>query len=231
MNNITTKSGIEPINVDFYSISQHDVTRYLQNNVLGIKVLTDYMRWNGKDGNVYVRMRLALNANDITDNGNSTSANVDPFVNRCLRADGSQYSFKEDVIKKLEPYMYSPNIKNLRMIPGILEKLADRGIYGDGLDELIANAQPHFARLNEGGYDGDYCAMYLSPERIIKDMIKDAATDKVNGKMTILAVTGGITDPRTNYTAPISWKVFTDGRVASNDPRDVSIDEIFNNIV
>lgn len=220
----TTKSGIQELKVQLYNPSQDDVTRYLQNNILGLKIVTDYERWEGANGNAYIRMRLAINAKDIA----SDETLGEDLVSRLLRQDGSPYLFKKKVIDAIKPFMFPDNMMNILQMPDVIETLAKKGIHGQNLKKIIQFSKPQFSHDTSG----DWFCIYLRPERILEDMVKDPKTDKTAGEFQILSVKGG-NATNDGYKEPISWVAIVDNRKAAvaAGNYDVSVDSIFNNII
>lgn len=209
----TTKSGVKPIEVDLYTFSTHDVIDYLENHVLGFKVGHDFTKWDGvTPDHSYVRMRIVIASKDIM-------ADVKPtnYVDRVLSENAAGIMFKEDVINALEPFMYPKTIGNIRNQSETLQHLRDYGVYGERLDELVKNAQ-----LNYSKETGFWC-VYLRPERILADMVKNVATNKIEGNMSIIKVEGG-----DNTSDIIRWTVLVDRRNSFVGSNSIPIDAIFN---
>ena len=221
-----TKCGQEPLKINLYTPSQDDVTRYLQNNVLGIKIVTDFERWEGVGGNAYIRMRLAINAKDIA---TDTTTGGEDIVSRLLREDGSPYLFKKEVLDALEPFMFPKNLPNILSMPDVLEELSKKGIHGQNLEKLLRYYKPQFSK---DPATGDWFCIYLRPERILEDMYKDPTTNKTSGEFQIINVKGGYVHGD-GYKDPVSWKCVVVDRksVIASGAYDVSIDSIFSNIV
>lgn len=218
-----TKCGIDPIPVNFYPYSEADVTRHLQNRILGFTVLVDYERWDGAFGNAYVRMRVCIPAKELT----QTTATGNDFISRTLRADGAACQFREDIIKALEPFMYPKNMENLYQDPIIMKQLTEKGIDSNRLAELI-----NFSKFKLSRDNGvDYWCIYLQPEKIMEDMTISADSGKLEGKVNVISVKGG-KNPQTGLSEPIRWGVQQDLRAsATADASGVTVDELFNHIM
>lgn len=218
------KGGIDPLPIKLWTITQFDVTRYLQNTVLGMNIMADYVRWLGTEGNSYVRMRVCLPGKECISAAGIDSNGV---IGELLMNDGAPYLVRKDVLDKLKPFMISPTIKNVRSMPDVLQQLANKGIHGANLEEVIRYATP--AIVNENG--GTWVCLYLRAEAILEDMVKIALDDKTEGLMQINRVNGGIPN-REGHTDPISWDLFVNGRVASGYQSiyNVTVESLFNNI-
>lgn len=221
----SVKSGAEAIPVKLFKFSQHDLTTYLQNNVLGIPILTGFERWDGNPGNCYVRMRVALPAKALVD-----SVKVgNPMINRMLQEDGSNYLIRKDILDELKPFMYNPCIAKLQQMPDKLNGLAKKGITPDRLAELIEFSTFKMSKK----YDGEWYCIYLKPEAIIEDMVSLPSTSQPSGQMSIVSVVGGEKGPDGSQISPISWRVVVDDRRSATEftTYDVTVDELYKNLV
>lgn len=204
-----TKAGVTPVPVDSYVVSAAEVIRYLENDVLGFKIAADIKRWRGvSDAYSYVRMRCVFAKKDLViDNKAST------FVDRVLEQDGCNAQFKDNVIKSLEQFMYPTRQNMMRTPMETLHLLQMRGVYGNRLEELI-----NYCELKFNKEKGVFM-IYLRPEAIITDMLKDPATNKIDGNMSIIGVTG-------EDESDLKW--FIEVRKSADMGLDnISIDNIF----
>lgn len=207
---VTTKSGIQPSEVVF-PITQDRVLQHLQEQLGFALADCDFTRWTGiSTDDSYVRMRCVFNADDIM----AKTTAVD-YVDRVLAANASGIMFQDHVIETLKPYMYPATIRNVVKNPEALQRLFALGITGPNLEEII--------RFSQLTYDSTrkVFAVYLRPERIIEDMLRDMPENKVGGKLVITNVFG-----TTNGT--IRWKVsiLINGN-QSIDPSELDINQIF----
>ena len=95
-----------------------------------------------------------------------------------------------------------------------MQHLADIGLYGDNLDEVI-----RFQKLTHVN-EADKCRVYLRPERIIYDMLADPTTNKIDGNMVITNVYGTTSDS-------IRWEVDVYENTSANKAGDINIDRLF----
>lgn len=206
----TNKGGIKPLPLEIYQITSAKVTDYLQSSVLGFPVGCDFTRWTGiSPDHSYVRMRVAIKANDILSRTNSGD-----YVDTILAKNAAGLTFQDKVIKSLKPYMYPESIVNIRNDHQECERLFQYGLYGERLDEVIANTKLTYCK------EADCFKVYLRPERIIADILADPSTNKIDGKMAITAVKG-ITSETIRWIVEVSQTdTFTGG--------EISIDKIFN---
>lgn len=207
----TTKAGITPVPVDSFVISAADVIRYLENEVLGFKIAADIKRWRGvSDAYSYVRMRCVFAKKDMVIDTKASS-----FVDRVLEQDGHNTQFKDNVIKSLTPFMYPTRQNMMRTPVETLHLLQMRGVYGNRLEELI-----NYCELKYNKEKGVFM-IYLRPEAIITDMLKDPATNAIDGNMSIIGVTG-------EDESDLKW--FIEIRKSADTGLDnISIDNIFAN--
>lgn len=206
------KAGVKPIPRETYPISGSEVINHLQ-NLLGFEVDYDFTRWTGiSKYDSYVRMRVVMNDKDCIKQDNENT-----WVTSVLKDNGCGIVFKKNVIDTITPFMYPDNIKNLRNNPEYVEEmqhLADIGLYGDNLDEVI-----RFQKLTHVN-EADKCRVYLRPERIIYDMLADPTTNKIDGNMVITNVYGTTSDS-------IRWEVDVYENTSTNKSGDINIDRLF----
>lgn len=204
-----TKSGIESLSIESYKIGTADITNYLRNQ-LGFDIGVDYRRWTGITPNhSYVRMRVVMLPKDILVQTNTTD-----FIGRTLSENHADLHFKDIVCNILKPYMYPPNIGDIRNHPAVMQHLYEYGVFGERFEEIV-----EFSKLNFSKEAG-FVRVYLRPERIIADMLSDPTTNEVPGDMAILRVIGDT--PET-----FQWEVqVTNGSGLSTN--GISIDKIFS---
>lgn len=221
---MNTKSGIKPVQVNFYNYSEADVTEHLQNRILGFPgILVDYERWDGVYGNAYVRMRVCLPFREVA----TQVATGNDFVSRTLREDGAAVGFKEEVLDVLKPYMYPKTLSNLFQDPEMMRILTEKGIDAVRLEELIRFSKPQLSR----DATGDYFCIYLQPEQVLRDMTVSTDTGKLEGVVNVISVRGG-RDQRTGASEPIRWGVQQDLRSSAinTGSATVTVDELFRRI-
>lgn len=210
---VINKAGIQPIPADTYSITGGDVIKYLRNQ-LGFDLAGyDFTRWTGPNAKYgYVRMRVVFYAADLI----AKKAHKD-YVDRMLEANAAGIAFKKDVIETLEPFMFPASIKDIFAHPEDLEKMARRGIYGERLEEIIQNQSLNLCA------DTDLFRLYLRPERIIEDMLRDPATNEIDGTFTIMGIHGTTTET-------IRWEVLVNkGRNSFIGDSNISLNALFGN--
>lgn len=209
-NNVSTKSGINPIPVNNYLISANDVADYLQ-KTLGFEIKYDFTRWTGVTPEFsYVRMRVLIKPSDIT----MSAADKKSYVDKILAENASGIMFKDNVISEIKPFMYPDTIANVVRDPAVLARLAQRGVYGENLKDLIVNSTLNYNR------NVDVFMVALQPEKIIVDMLSNPTTGKPDGELTIIAVEGSSTET-------IRWKVEVSNVNRFAVANDISIDQIF----
>lgn len=213
MANIINKAGIQPIPTDTYSITGGDVIRYLRNELGFDPAGYDFTRWTGPDAKFgYVRMRVVFYASDLI--AKKTSKD---YVDRILESNATGIAFKDTVINTLTPFMYPASVKDIFAHPEDLEKMARRGIYGERLEEIIQNQSLNLCA------DANLFRVYLRPERIIEDMLRDPATNEIDGNFTILGIHGTTTET-------IRWEVLINkGRNSLIGDSNISLNALFGN--
>lgn len=210
---VINKANIQPIPTDRYNISSSDVIKYLQDQ-LGFNVAFDFTRWTGVTvDNSYVRMRVVFNPDDIVAKNTSTD-----YVDRVLADNAAGIQFKDTVINTLKPFMYPETVSDIRNHPEDLQRLFSLGVYNERLTEIIQFSKLNYCR------EGNVFRLYLRPERIIADMLRDPATNEIDGDMTILSVHGTTSET-------IRWEVaVTKNKNSFVGSTDLSFDAIFNRV-
>jgi hypothetical protein len=210
------------VTYDFHGklFSTSDLANYLQNVVLGFPIGTSY-RTFGLDGYnpSYVEMCIAIDPKDIL------VANKNPdFIDRMLQKTGAQEPLKEDVIKRLEPYMFPKEFAAVRNFPDTVANLRAIGIYGEFLDKLIDQSKLTCGIDPQTGQKAFSVA--LRPEKIIEEMLTDPATGKLEdgGSLKIRTIIG-----RPNLPETIRWEVLNNVNVGNNSLNGVNINAIFSN--
>jgi hypothetical protein len=179
----TNKAGIKPIPVDQYVVTASMVTEYLERE-LGCKVITDYSRWTGPNANnSYVRMRCILDPRDIEVKDASSD-----YVATFLGQQNADIKFKDTIMNVRKPFMYPENILEIMQNPKNADSLIQRGIFGDRAVEIVQHTKFEFSK------EYGCWKIYLRPERIIFDMLKNPSTNKIDGNAAIIAVTGTTSD-------------------------------------
>lgn len=217
-NLIINKAGIQPVPTDSYLITGSDVIKYLRDQ-LGFDLAGyDFTRWTGTEtaefGYVlgYVRMRVVFYADDIVAKKSSKD-----YIDRVLEQNASGIAFKSSVIDTIKPFMYPESVKDIFAHPEDLEKMARRGIYGERLEELIMNQSLNYC-------PGANCfRLYLRPERIIEDMLRNPTTNEIDGNFTILKIHG-------TSSETIRWEVLVNkGRNSIIGDSNISLNTLFGN--
>lgn len=179
----TNKAGIKPIPVEQFVITGAMVTEYLERE-LGCRVMTDYARWTGPNAtNSYVRMRCVFDPRDVQVADPSSD-----YVATFLGQQNADIKFRDTIMNVLKPFMYPDNILDIMNDPRNADSLIQRGIFGDRAKELV--------QYSKFEYSKEYGCwkVYLRPERIIFDMLKNPSTNKIDGNAAIVAVTGTTSD-------------------------------------
>lgn len=208
---VENKANIQPIPALNYTITGSEVIKYLQDQ-LGFAVAADFTRWTGAFPELsYVRMRVVFSGKDIVIKSTSKD-----YVDRKLEEFAAGTKFDADTIEILKPFMYPEKIEeSLRNSPIDRERLLKLGVTDERLADLIANKKINYYR------DADLFGVYLRPERIIDDMLRNPSTNEIDGEMKILCVTGTTSET-------IRWHVSQTLKSSNIGNKELSLDAIFN---
>lgn len=212
-----TKGNLQELPIKHYVISDSEVKQYLRDQLGGIAFDADFALWDNRAEwekpaaceKCYVIMRAVFDPRDIC----VTNAKKD-FVTTVLESMSADMQFREDVMNALKPFMFPKNMANTKFMPDQLARLASMGITGNRLEELMRRPGLFYDQVNKR------FGLYLRPERIIEDMVRDPATNALDGTMSfgyvVSADNGGF----------IRWGVNVyHSKVAKSG---VSIDSVFN---
>jgi hypothetical protein len=92
------------------------------------------MRWDGFNGNSYVRMRVVIQAKDLIVDRNDASVD---YATRFLMENKRGYSLDKGSLASLEPFMYPKDFTHDQITPESLTHLNMLGVSGERLEELI----------------------------------------------------------------------------------------------
>jgi hypothetical protein len=212
------KANLKELPVKHYNVSSSDVVDHLQNE-LGFKFDCDFKIWDNRaewekpmaTNKCFVIMRAVFRPEDIV-----IQANTHEYADRVLSEVMSGIKFKDNVMKTLEPFMFPKNMGAIKQYPERLQVLAEQGIYGEHLEELIRRPRLFLDKVN------NRFGIYLRPEKIITDMMTDPATGKPAGAISF----GYVSDANGN-AASISWGVNLYENLSAA-VGGVSIDAVFN---
>jgi hypothetical protein len=209
---MANKAGIERIAVDRYVISSAMVKSYLEDQ-LGFNIGCDFTRWTGVTANhSYVRMRVVIGAKDLL----ADSTLSQNFAIRTLQENAVGMQFKDTTMAVLEKYMYPKNMETMAVSQENLAEMYKYGLYGDRLAEVAKLSKLTLAP------QANMFRLYLRPELIIRDMLSDVETNKIDGTMEITGVFGMDSDT-------IRWEVeISKGGMTNTETGVLSIDKIFN---
>lgn len=214
------KANLKELPIKHYNVSSSDVVEYLQ-NLLGFRIDCDFKVWDNRSewekpmatNKCFVIMRAVFRPEDIT-----FTAQSHEYVDRILGETMSGIKFKDTVINTLEPFMFPKNMAMIRNYPEKLRVMAEQGIYGANLEELIKHPRLFLDKEN------NMFGLYLRPEKIIYDMISEADTNKPAGAMSF----GYVSDSNKN-AASIAWGVNVYENMSAR-MSGVNIDAVFGTI-
>lgn len=211
---------LKKLEIDHIPISSSDVAGHLQ-DLLGFSFDCDFQIWDNRmdyekpinTNKCYVIMRCAFRPQDIL-----MMDKPKDYVDSVLRATSAGTQFKDSFIKTIKPFMFPEEIKT-ESRPEVLQKLAEMGIYGDRLDMLRSMPGLFYDQVT------DRWGVFLRPEAIIGDMVKDPTEDKIDGTMQFGWVSG---DPMNSATVNWGANIYK-GRMF-NGNNSVALDAVFNAI-
>lgn len=217
---MATKANLKELPIEHYAITTSEVVQYLQDQ-LGFAFDCDFALWDNRaewekpsvTHKCFVIMRAVFRREDITVQDSTTD-----YVGQVMKATGAGMNFKDTVIKTLRPFMFPANMSSVRQRPDVQARLAEQGIAGSRLEELMRRPGLFYDQTN------DRFGLYLRPERIIYDMLCDPGTNSLNGTMAF----GYVSDSK-NAEA-IRWGVNVYHNSVMSSPSGVSIDAVFNSI-
>jgi len=211
-NSVSNKAGIKQVPVERFVISGSDIVRYLRDQLGFDLAAYDFTRWTGPFPEIcYVRMRAAIYPEDIV-----VKSGPKGYFDRVLEANAADIEFNGDVMDVLKPFMYPESTKDVLSNTESLERLYQLGLYGERLNDIIMNQDLKYCPA------ANLYGVYLRPEMIIKDMLADPSSNKVDGEMAVVAVYGTTSDT-------IRWEVVvTSKRHAVSGSSGISLNAVFN---
>lgn len=212
--------NLKELPIKHVPVSASDVVEYLQNEVFGFSFDCDFKVWDNRmdyekpinTQKCYVVMRCAFRPQDII-----MQAQPGNYVDRALKNMAASTQFKDSFKKSIEPFMFPEKIRSENR-PEVLQQLAEQGIYGERLELLRRAPRMFYDQVN------NYWGVFLRPERIIAEMVKDPDEDKVDGFMSFGWLNADESNP-----AAITWGVNIYKGFAGRNA-GVTIDAIFNSI-
>jgi hypothetical protein len=232
-NEYVNKSGATFENVKLFTITQDDVTRYFQQNILGIPASCDYIRGDGARDNAYVLMRVAIPTKYASQKATQKVNN--PYMQSQLESSNAGTYLAQEVYDNVAPFMYPKNMNDVNLKPEVVDYLTRIGLTPERYNKYINDyVEPCLSRDPDTG--AEIFAFVLQADVIIQDMINvNPKNEKKYGNFEILKVTGGdaITDNfgRVLSSTPISWKCSIDMEAVGgyNGNFNVSMNSIFAN--
>lgn len=213
-NSFPTKANIPFTTIHGSNISANDVYNHLQNTVLGIPIKMGFLTWHGPAASCYVVSKVCIPASEI-----ASTAKPTDFVSKVLADYNANTCLRKDIVDLIKPFMF-PNAEELGIIMrdvNAVKNLANIGIAGNNLQELMM-----FRDFRYSPQTG-YYVIYLDTEKIIRDMVKDPTSDKINGSLRIASVVG-------EKDEQIRWEIYItetkNGFGGGNGIMDVSLDRI-----
>jgi len=214
---MANKGNVKPSG-ETYDFSTGDIVHYLENEVLGFRIKPDFMRWDGYNGNSYVRMRVVIQAKDLIVDRNDASVD---YATRFLMENKKGYSLDKGSLASLEPFMYPKDFTYDQITSESLTHLNLLGVSGERLEELIKYSKLTLVGDPKSG--NQYFIVYLRPERIIFDMLRDVKTNKLEGHYQIRYVAKIGQEPNTD----LIWFVTNNLRANNEFGIDLSMDKLF----
>ena len=232
-NEYVNKSGATFENVKLFTITQDDVTRYFQQNIIGVPATCDYIRWDGARDNAYVLMRVAIPTKYAAQKASAKVNN--PYMQASLESSHAGIFLAQEIYDNITPFMYPKNMNDVNLKPEVVDYLTRIGLTAERYNKYINDyVEPCHSVDPETG--AEFFAFVLQADVIIQDMINvNPKNEKKYGNFEILKVTGGdaVTDNfgRVLSSTPISWKCSIDMDAVGgyNGNFNVSMNSIFAN--
>jgi len=186
----TNKAGIKPIPVDLYKISAGELKKFLIEQVFMHEIAIEFERFVGSYGVCsYVKTTCLFRKADII--ANKDAANGFDPIGKVLEQTGVGMNFTEVFKNAIERYKYAPEYASLFSNPNMQDAAiaaVKAGISGPNFDNLIAG---NVLRLDQSR---GILSINLRPDVIIRDMLADGVTGKIEGKFCIDSITGNDSD-------------------------------------
>ena len=227
-------AGIDPDDVKLLTITQDDITRYLQ-NLVGVPFHCDYTRWDGARDNAYVLMRVIVRADLVS---TKMTAKIDnPIMAASIEANAGDSYMSEEVYNALSPFMYPKSMESVNLRPDFVDYLNRIGLTADRYNKYVKEfVEPRPSTDRKTGIR--YFVLVLQADEIIKRMINvNPRNGKPYGEFEVIAVHGGdqITDGYGTVveSTPIVWKctVSINKDSSYNGTLGISFNEMFANAI
>lgn len=185
---VTNKGNIKPIPVDLYKISAGDVKKFLEGEIFGHEIGCEFERFVGSNGAFsYVKMTCLFRKTDVTD---ETKENKDVLA-KMMEQTGSGMVFTDVFKQAVDKFKYPPELAGLFTNPHMQVEAREAtraGICGPNFENLIAGNTLRFDK------ERGILSINLRPDLVIKDILSDPSTNKVEGKFKIESISGNDSD-------------------------------------
>lgn len=186
----TNKAGIKPIPVDLYKISAGDLKKFLEDQVFMHEIGVEFERFVGSNGAFsYVKMTCLFRKSDIIANKAGTDGT--DHLGKMLEQTGAGMNFTDVFKSAIERYKYPAELAGLFSNPNMqveAREAVKAGISGPNFESLIAGNVLRFDQVR------GILSINLRPDVVIKDMLADGVTNKIEGKYRIDSITGNDSD-------------------------------------
>ena len=208
------KCGIEEDIVKLFTVTQADVVKYIQNNIVGAPIVCDFQVYPGTSINKYVIVRVGIPTKFGA--ARVTSKIDNPHMQREHEKKSSGEYMAESLYKRLEKFMFPETPADLNNDIAKKKYFTKLGLTTEIYASKIAPyIEPRVADMK--GINEKFFALVLQVDNIISEMINERPkSGKPYGELEILNILGGdpIRDNYGNITSytPVTWKCTIDLR-------------------
>ena len=227
------KCGIEEDIVKLFTVTEADVIKYIQNNIVGAPILCDFSVHPGTSINKYVVARVGIPAKYAA---TRVAAKIDnPHMQREHELKSSSIYMADPLYKRLEKFMFPKTPDDINSDQMKKEYYTKIGLTAQVYSANIAPyIEPQIVPVPSIGES--FFVLVLQTDNIISEMLNEGVkSGKPYGELEILNIIGG--DPiRDSYGTkivgftPITWKCTIDLRKKLNfaGKYNIGMNEIFN---
>lgn len=198
--------------VDRDTITSDQLAQYLEAEVLGCPIKTDFITTHGPGGGCYVVLDLTIHDQYLTQ-----QARTGNYVENFLAKHAAASKFNGGIIDALKPFMFPEDWTRVLSSEEAMKKLTDIGILGGTLSHI----RMHSVFRKSETYNE--WAIALDTEKLLRHYYSNPTTGEMEGQFRIVEVAG--------ERAPgITWtvEIIRDGSIMSS--AGVTVDAIFRSV-
>lgn len=212
---LNTKANLNIRTTYETTISHADIVNHLTNEVLKLPVQVSNRRLAGPNPeHGYVITYLAIRDEDLLVDTKPTN-----FADKAIYSFGNNAMMKTEILDLIKPFKFpSPEQIELAMRDRrIAETYYNLGLWGDNLKEIFT-----FNNFRHDSKSG-HSVIILDTELIVKDMVTDPLTGKIEGSLSISEGHGAKDDN-------LRWEcVIKTGKGVTTSYSGITIDRIISN--